>query len=592
MTLPQGLSFAVIGGMLVLFVWDRWRYDVVALVALLAAVACGIVPTSKAFSGFSNPLLPLIASALVVSTAVGKSGLIERLLHLISPLMRSDDLMTFILVTAVTFLSALMKNVGALAIFLPVAIQAAERNGRSPSQLLMPLAFGSLVGGMMTLIGTSPNIIISSERVELLGKPYEMFDFLPVGLGIVVVGIVFLTFGWRLIPRGRKAQTPPEAAFRIEDYVAEAHIPADSPFVGRTVAELEELGEGDLTVAAIIRENYRRYVPSGHWTLFADDVLVLECDPHVLESVVADARLELVGSKGVDEEALRSAEVATVEAVVTAGSPLIGSSLAEQRLRGRYGINVLAVSRRGRRMTVRLRRAKFQVGDVIVVQGSAAALPDTLASLRCLPLAERRLSLGRPRKVALPVIALAAAVTLAATALVPVALAFTGAAVALALLRVITLREIYDSIEWPILILLGALIPVGQAVHETGATELIAQWLSHVAAVMPALGVVATVMIITMLVTPLLHHAAAVIVMGPIAASIATHLGLKIDPFLMAVAVGAGCDFLSPIGHQCNTLVLGPGGYRFRDYWRLGLPLSTTVVVVGVPLIMVFWPLR
>jgi di/tricarboxylate transporter len=591
-TLPQGLSFAVVGGMLVLFAWDRWRYDIVALVALLAAVACGIVPTEKAFSGFSNQLLPLIASVLVVSTAIGKSGVVERLLHLISPLMRSNDLMAFILVTAVTFLSAMMKNVGALAIFLPVAIQAAGRNGRSPSQLLMPLAFGSLVGGMMTLIGTSPNIIISSERAQLLGKPYEMFDFLPVGFGIAVVGIVFLTFGWRLIPRGRKAQTPPEAAFRIEDYVAEAHIPADSPYVGRTVAELEELGEGDLTVAAIIRENYRRYVPSGHWTLFADDVLVLECDPHVLESVVADARLELVGSKGVDEEALRSAEVTTVEAVVTAGSPLIGSSLAEQRLRARYGINVLAMSRRGRRMTVRLRRAKFQVGDVIVVQGSAAALPDTLASLRCLPLAERRLSLGRPRKLALPLIALAAAVTLAATALVPVALAFTGAAVALALLRVITLREIYDSIEWPILILLGALIPVGEAVHDTGATELIAQWLSHVAVVMPAIGVLAAVMVITMLVTPLLHHAAAVIVMGPIAASLAAKLGLNADPFLMAVACGASCDFLTPIGHQCNTLVMGPGGYRFTDYWHLGLPLSILVVLTGAPLITLVWPLH
>jgi di/tricarboxylate transporter len=591
-TLPQGLSFAVVGGMLVLFAWDRWRYDIVALAALLAAVACGIVPTEKAFSGFSNQLLPLIASVLVVSTAIGKSGVIERLLHLISPLMRSDNLMAFILVTGVTFLSAMMKNVGALAIFLPVAIQAAERNGRSPSQLLMPLAFGSLVGGMMTLIGTSPNIIVSSERAELLGKPYQMFDFLPVGFGIAVLGIVFLTFGWRLIPRGRKAQTLPEAAFRIEDYVAEAHMPADSPYVGRTVAELEELGEGDLTVAAIIRENYRRYVPSGHWTLFADDVLALECDPHVLESVVADARLELVGSKGVDEEALRSAEVTTVEAVVTAGSPLIGSSLAEQRLRARYGINVLAVSRRGRRMTVRLRRAKFQVGDVIVVQGSAAALPDTLASLRCLPLAERRLSLGRPRKVALPVIALATAVTLAATELVPVALAFTGAAVALALLRVVTLREIYDSIEWPILILLGALIPVGEAVHDTGATELIAQWLSHVAAVMPAPGVVAAVMIITMLVTPLLHHAAAVIVMAPIAASLAAKLGLNVDPFLMAVTCGASCDFLTPIGHQCNTLVMGPGGYRFTDYWHLGLPLSILVVLTGVPLITLVWPLH
>jgi di/tricarboxylate transporter len=591
-TLPQGLSLAVVGGMLVLFAWDRWRYDIVALVALLAAVACGIVPTGKAFSGFSNPLLPLIASVLVVSTAIGKSGIIERLLHLISPLMRSDDLMAFVLVASVTFLSAMMKNVGALAIFMPVAIQAAERNGRSPSQFLMPLAFGSLIGGMMTLIGTSPNIIISSERQELLGKPYQMFDFLPVGLGIVAIGIVFLSFGWRLIPRGRKGQTPPETAFRIEDYIAEARVPAASPYIGRTVAELEELAEGDLTVAAIIRENYRRYVPSGHWTLFAEDVLVLECDPHVLETVVAEARLELVGSKGVDEEALRSAEVTTVEAVVTAGSPLVGSSLVEQRLRGRYGINVLAVSRRGRRMTVRLRRAKFQVGDVIVVQGSAAALPDTLASLRCLPLAERRLTLGRARKVALPVIALAGAVTLAATELVPVALAFTGAAVALALLRVVTLREIYDSIEWPILILLGSLIPVGEAVHDTGATELIAHWLSHAAAIMPAMGVLAAVMIVTMLVTPLLHHAAAVIVMGPIAASLAARLGFHADPFLMAVACGASCDFLTPIGHQCNTLVMGPGGYRFTDYWHLGLPLSALVVATGVPLIALVWPLH
>jgi len=591
-TLQQGLSFAVIGGMLVLFAWDRWRYDLVALVALLAAIGCGIVTTSKAFSGFSNPLLPLIASVLVVSTAIGKSGVIERLLHFIAPLMRSDDLMAFVLVAAVTVLSAMMKNVGALAIFLPVAIQAAERNGRLPSQFLMPLAFGSLIGGMMTLIGTSPNIIISAERAQLLGKPYEMFDFLPVGFGLAAVGVVFLTFGWRLIPRGRKGQAPPEAAFRIEDYIAEARVPADSPYVGRTVAELEDLAEGDLTVAAIIRENYRRYVPSGHWTLFADDVLVLECDPHVLETVVSEARLALVGSKGVDEEALRSAEVTTVEAVVTAGSPLVGSSLVEQRLRARYGINVLAVSRRGRRMTVRLRRAKFQVGDVIVVQGSAVALPDTLASLRCLPLAERRLGLGRPRKVAVPVIALAAAVTLAATELVPVALAFTGAAVALALLRVITLREIYDSIEWPILILLGSLIPIGEAVHDTGATELIAQWLSHVAGAIPAAGVIAALMIITMLVTPLLHHAAAVIVMGPIAASLAAKLGFSADPFLMAVACGASCDFLTPIGHQCNTLVMGPGGYRFTDYWHLGLPLSVLVVLTGVPLITLVWPLH
>ena len=590
MTLPQALSFAVIGLMLALFIWDRFRYDVVALIGLLAAIACGVVPADRAFAGFSNPLLPLIASVLVVSAAIAKSGIVERLLGLLAPLMRSSNSVVFVLTTAVGLLSAVMKNVGALAIFLPVAMQAAERNRRPPSELLMPLAFASLTGGMMTLIGTSPNLIASSLRQQLLGEPYRMFDFLPVGAGITLAAIAFLSFGWRLIPQGRKGMPPPEAAFRIEDYVAEARVPPGSPYVGRSVAELEDLAEGDLTVAAIIRENFRRYVPSGHWTIFAEDVLVLECDPHVLETVAARAKLDLVGSKGVDEKSLRWAEVASVEAVVSDGSPLIDASPIELRLRERYGVNLLAVRRRGRRMATRLRRAKFQMGDVIVLQGNAVAMPETLAALRCLPLAERRLSLGRPRHAVLPLAALVLAVGAAAGGLVPPAIAFTAAAVSLVVLGVLTLREAYDSIEWPILVLLGALIPVGEAVRETGGSELIATSLAPVAAHLPALGLIAAFILATMLVTPLLHHAAAVIVMAPIAADLAGRLGLHPDAFLMAVAVGAGSDFLTPIGHQCNTLVMGPGGYRFGDYWRLGLPLSFIVVLCGAPLIAIVWP--
>jgi len=591
-TLPQALSFAVIGLLLVLFVWNRWRYDVVALIGLLAAVAVGIVPADRAFSGFSNPLLPLIASALVVSAAVAKSGAVERLLRVMAPLLRSSNRAVFVLTGAVGVLSAVMKNVGALAIFLPVAIQAAERNRRSPSELLMPLAFGSLLGGMMTLIGTSPNLIISSMRQQLLGRPYAMFDFLPVGAGLFAAGLLFLAFGWRLIPRDRRGTRPPEAAFRIEDVLAEARLPPDSPFVGRTVAALEDVAEGDITVAAIIRENYRRYVPSGHWALFAEDVLVLEGDPPAIDSLVARAQLELVGSKGVDEAALRSAEVVPVEAVISAGSLLIGASPIELRLRERYGVSLLAISRRGRRLVTRLRRAKFQMGDVVVLQGSAAAMPDTLAALRCLPLAERRLRLGRPRNAVVPLVALASAVVLAAGGLVPPAIAFTGAALVPVVFGVLTVREAYDGIEWPILVLLGALIPVGEAVHSTGGSQLVAQWLFPLASHLPALAVVAALILVTMLVTPLMHHAAAVIVMAPIAASLAARLGLHPDAFLMAVAVGAGSDFLTPIGHQCNTLVMGPGGYRFGDYWRLGLPLSLLVVLCGAPLILLVWPVN
>lgn len=592
MTLQQGLSFAIIGGMLALFLWDRWRYDVVALLALLAAIGCGIVPPDQAFSGFSNPLLPLIASVLVVSTAIGNSGIIESALRYAAPLMRTNGLTVFVLVAAVTLLSAMIKNVGALALFLPVAFQAARRKSRAPSELLMPLAFGSLLGGMMTLIGTSPNLIASSVRQQLLGRPYDMFDFLPVGLGISIVGVAFLSVGWRLIPGGRRQRAAPEAAIRIDDYITEVRIPARSPYVGRTVAELEEQGEGDLIVTAVIRENFRRYVPSGHWTLFAGDVLMLQCGPHLLERVVAAAELELVGSEGTDQSAVRSAEIVTIEAVVSTGSPLIGASPVELRLRERFGINVLAVSRHGAPVKTRLRRTRFQLGDVVVLQGSTAAIPDALAVLHCLPLAERRFSLGRPRMIVVPVLALGAAVAASATELVPAAIAFTAAAVSLVLFRVLTLREVYDSIEWPILILLGALIPVGEAVSHTGATELIAGGLAHVAAHVPGFIALGMVMAITMLATPMLHHAAAVIVMGPIAVSLANRLGLHADPFLMAVAVGAGSDFLTPIGHQCNTLVMGPGGYRFGDYWRLGLPLSVLVVLTGVPLIALVWPLH
>ena len=591
MTTHQILAFAILGLMLALFVWDRWRYDIVALIALMASVACGILPADRAFSGFGNPLLPLIAAVLVVSAAIGKSGIVETLIRPLAQRSSATTVQVLVLTTAVGFLSAIVKNVGALAIFLPIAIQLARRNGRSASSLLMPMAFGSLLGGMMTLIGTSPNLIVSSIRQQAYGAPFRMFDFLPVGLVLTLLGILLVTLGWRFIPR-RQSQTPPEGQFRIEDSLAEARVPEGSAFIGRTVAELEELAEGDMTVTAILREQDRRYVPAGYWRLYAEDVLVLQCDATVLERVVTKAQLELVGSEDVSASDLRTADVVTVEAVVTADSRMAGASSTELRLRQQFGVSLLAASQHGRIARARLRGIRFAVGDVVVLQGNALAMPDALKTLGLLPLAERRLALGRSRGLVMPIVLLLAAVMLSATELVPPAIAFTGAAVAIAMLRILTLREIYDSIEWPILILLGALIPVGEAVRDSGSTALVAGALSHLSAILPPIGVLTALVIVTMIVTPLLHHAAAVIIMGPIAVSLAARLGLHGDPFLMAVAVGASCDFLTPIGHQNNALVMGPGGYRFTDYWRLGLPLSILVAAVGPSLIAVFWPLR
>jgi di/tricarboxylate transporter len=591
MTLPQAISLALLAGLLILFIWDRLRFDMIALLALLAAVACGIVPARNAFSGFSNPLLPLIASALVVSNAAGKSGLIEQLVRFMRPVLQRRSLQVGALTGAVAFLSAVVKNIGALAIFLPIAVQVARRNKRAVGEFLMPMSFGSLAGGMMTLIGTSPNIIASSLRQELLGEPYRMFDFLPVGLGITLIAIAFLSFGWRLLPVRHKGQDP-DAPFQVEDYLSELRVPGTSALVGKTVGEIEETSEGSIGVTAIIREGHRRYTPARHWRIFADDILMVESNPQDLQTLVQTAGLELVGPEEATTDRTGTADTVVVEAVIMAESPMIGTTGAELRLRSRYGVSLVAISRAGRRTTTRLAQTRFTSGDVVALQGAADGISETLASLGCLPLAERKLQLGRPRRLVVTTLILIGCVAASATEIMPPELAFTAGAVLTVLCGILTLREAYDAIDWPILVLLGSLIPVGEAIRSTGTTDLIASWIGHASASLPIPGTLAMLLVITMLLTPLVHHAAAVIVMGPVALAIARQLGINGDPLLIAVAVGASCDFLSPIGHQCNTLVMGPGGYRFGDYWHLGLPLSILVVLLGTPLILAVWPLH
>ncbi|HZU90807.1 MAG TPA: SLC13 family permease, partial [Stellaceae bacterium] len=481
MSHAQIATLAILAGMAGLFLWDRLRYDIVALLALLAAVAAGIVPKAQTFSGFANPVLALIAGALVVSAAIAQSGVVEMLSRWLQPAMRARSLQVGILAGCVAALSAFMKNVATLALFIPVAFQAARRHGRSPSEFLMPMSFASLLGGSITLIGTSPNMLIASVRASLVGRPFHMFDFAPIGIGTTVCGILFLNFGWRLIPRRRRAAL--DAPFKIEDYTTELRIGETSPFIGRTVAEVEEETGGEVAITAIIREHYRRHVPAGHWRLLPHDVLVVEADPQILDQFTADGQLEVVGGEEPPETqaAAAAAEPAkprpgetagdglvTVEAIVAADSKLIGHSPADLHLRQRYGLNVLAIGGRGRRMTVRLRRVKFRLGDVIVFQGYADSIHDTLAALGCLPLAERRLKLGRQRQLLLPLAVLAIAVAVSSLELTPAAVAFVGAAVAVVLLGLSTLEEAYAAIEWPILILIGALIPIGEAVRTTG----------------------------------------------------------------------------------------------------------------------------
>jgi di/tricarboxylate transporter len=590
MTTPQILAFAILAAMMALFVWGRLRYDMVAVLALLAGLAAGIVPYDKAFTGFSDDIVIIVASALVVSAAVARSGVIETALRPIAPWLTTPTIQIFMLTAVVAALSGFVKNIGALAMMMPVAFQIARRTGTPPSAMLMPMAFGSLLGGIVTLVGTSPNIIVSRVREEITGQPFSMFDFTPVGALLAVGGVAFLAFGWRLLPE-RKGAASMDAAFNLDGYTTEVSVPEDSEFAGKTVKDLEALGEGDVEVLALLRRRQRNSSPSGGVKLRDGDIIILQGEPSALERVVGAAKLNLVRNEVTKETDTPSDDIGVMEAIVTADSPLVGNTPSRLRLYDHYQVNLLAVSRAGKRIAHQLRSVRFLEGDVIVLQGDLNAMPETFGALRVLPLAERGLSLGRGRRGLIPVIVLAAAMLLVALHLIPVAIAFFAAAALIVLLKAITLREAYDAVEWPILVMLAALIPLSDSLRSTGGTDVIAGWLTSAAGALPPLGMLTLIMITAMAVTPFLNNAATVLVMGPIAGAFASNLGLSPDPFLMAVAIGAACDFLTPIGHQSNTLVMGAGGYRFTDYWKLGLPLSIYIVIAGVPLIAWFWPL-
>jgi len=591
MTTPQYLSIALLVAMMAMFVWGRFRYDITAMLALLAGLALGIVKPKEAFTGFSDDIVIIVGSALVISAAVQRSGMIERALALIAGRVTRIRTQLFVLTASVGVTSALVKNVGALAMLMPAAFQMAKKNKASPSVFLMPMSFASLLGGLMTLVGTSPNIIVSRVRQDMVGQPFRMFDYFPTGFGLLVIGLIFLRFGYRLLPRDRRGVPTMGEALDIKDYVTEVTIGEGSPVIDETVDQFTDRHDGDVTVTSVMRAGMRSE-PRPWMTLRQGDTLILGGEPDVLERVIATNKFALAGSERDVPQDRKDDEVGVIEAVIATNSPLIGRTASRMQLQRRLGINLIAVSREGERLTHRLGGTVLRAGDVIVLQGPLSLLPERLAELGALPLAERALRLGNSGRGVLSVAILALAMIATATGYVPVAVAFFAAAALILAIGALPLAEAYASVEWPILIMLGALIPVSDTLRTTGASQILATWLAHVAASLPPWGAVALILVAAMAVTPFLNNAATVLVMAPIAAVFAHDLGYRPEAFLIATAMGAGCDFLTPIGHQCNTLVFGPGGYKFGDYARLGAPLSLLVVLFGTPLILMVWPLH
>ena len=528
----------------------------------------------------------------MVSRALLNSGMVDSIVRLMARVGKNPIMQLLALVVAVSVCSAFMNNIGALALFMPVAIRMARKNERSPSLFLMPLAFGSLLGGLITQVGTPPNIIISLFRAEVNGgEPFRMFDFAPVGGGVALAGVLFIVFiGWRLMPR-RKGQLSPEELFEIKDYITEIRVPEDSRFAGKKLRELENATDADVIVVGYVRDGQKLPAPSLNRVLRAGDSVIVKANADVIQELLDVTGLELEGSEKIGAEDLSSDEVSVMKVTVTPTSVIQGRTARSLNLRNRYGVNLLGVAREGGRLRARPDSIRLRAGDVLLLQGNTETLQEVLPNLGWLPLAERGLRLGQPRRLVLAMGIFAAAIALAAFGYLPVQVAFTTAAVVMVLSGFLSLKEIYESVDWPIIILLGAMIPVSQALETTGGAQLIAGSIINNAGNVAPWAILTIVLVVTMFLSDLVNNAAAAVLMAPIAVSIATGMGASVDPFLMSVAIGASCAFLTPIGHQSNTLVMGPGGYHFSDYWRMGLPLEIIITLVAIPLILLFWPL-
>jgi len=636
MTNSQLLILAILLATVGMFLWGRWRHDMVAMGSLLACVLTGLVPANEAFSGFGHPAVITVACVLVLSRGLQTSGAVDALTRAVLPARGGITVSIAALVGLGALLSGFMNNVGAMALLMPVAMQLAGRLELTPGQVLMPLAFGTILGGMTTLIGTPPNLIVSGFRAQTGAESFAMFDFIPVGLAVAGAGVIFVVLlGWRMVPA--RKQTGIEG-FESGAYITEVRVPEKSKAVGMSLSEIESaLEESDAQIIGMLHHDVRLTAPHSWRRVDAGDILVIEAEAEALAAVLSTLGLALeeavetpdieatdpeapdedraadmateqslktaskdqssqvdadADSKDTkDSKATTSTDIILMELAVLPGAAVAGRSASSISLRTRYGLNLLAISRHGQRSMRRLRSVALRSGDLLLMQGPKDVILQFAADNGCVPLAERELRIPNKRKAIEASAIMGLAVGGAAFGLLPAAIAFAGGVLASMALRTVPPRAVYESIDWPVIVLLGALIPVAGAMESTGTADLIAHvMLNNVAQGHAVTGLV-LILVITMFLSDMMNNAATAAVMCPIAIGTAGALGVSADSFLMAVAIGASCAFLTPIGHQNNTLILGPGGFRFGDYWRLGLPLEIIVVVISIPLLLVVWPL-
>ena len=592
MTTDQVQIFGLLFFVFVFLIWGRWRYDLVAFVALIAAVVMGIVPTSEAFSGFGHPATIIIALVLVVSKGLSNSGAIELIAKQVSRYAVSLQAHIAAMSGIAAALSAVMNNVAALAMLMPVDIQAAIKAKRSPSLTLMPLSFASILGGMITLIGTPPNIIIAEFRQSSMGESFGMFDFAPVGLACAVVGVLFVALiGWRLLPESRVSHDSAQELLDVSGYIAELHVPEKSPAIGQRVKDLDKISdENDIAVVGLVRRGKRQPGQARNVEIRKGDVLVVDAAPEAMDKFVGALKLDY-SSKNKKISPLSNEDMSLWEVVVPGGARIEGRTAMSLSLQYRHGVSLLGVSRQGKQFRDRVRHLEIEEGDVLLLYGATEMLAEISYWLGAMPLAGRNVDLIQRHKAWLAVGLFAAAIATASFGLLYLPIALAAVVAAYIMFNIVPARHVYDSIEWPVIILLGCMIPIGGALETTGSTSLIAETITTLSAGYSPVVVLALLMVVTMTLSDVMNNTATAVIAAPIAVDIANRLDVSADPFLMTVAVAASCAFLTPIGHKNNTLIMGPGGYRFGDYWRMGLPLELLVIAVSIPMILWVWPL-
>lgn len=587
----QIILLSILFVLLLMLVWGRYRYDIVALGALFVASLFGLIPQGELFSGFGNPATVTVVIVLIASSGLTKSGAVDFVARFIEPLSSQPYLHIATLTFLAAALSMFMNNVGALALLMPIAIQSTAKAGRSPATVLMPLSFGSILGGLVTMIGTPPNILIANYREEVTGEPFAMFDFSPAGLLIALGGIIFmLLFGWRLV-KVRKKATGLEV-FEVEEYLFELRVCEETDFLGEKVGELRKLlGKDNIDLISMIRKQQKMPVVHRYQVVELNDLVILQGSHEEVVQFADEHHLQMLSAENAKQEILHSEGSCASEVVVTANSNIVGRTPSQIRFNRKYDINLLAASRSGTTHRNRLRNMEIKAGDVLLLHGGVDAIADAIVNMDCYPLAKRDLAFSKGKKAIPALLSFFIAIAATAAGIVPIQLALGIVTIVMAVLNIVPVREFYDAVDWPIVILLGAMIPLGAALETTGTTMLLVDVILKITGNLSPLLVLVILLTVTMTVSDVLNNAATAILMAPIAYNIALALNVNPDTFLMAIAIGASCAFLTPIGHQNNALIMGPGGYKFGDYWRMGLPLEIIIVTVAVPSLLFFWPL-